>query len=153
MWQLTCASLSGLLAIVWTMDKLIFRWRHWSVTYFLMNFFASIYHSIWRPPTILPTYCHLCFSIPILWCSLTKMHTQKCGNFEKIMMIISSHVKYLYLGFRTCLNNVNAIMYVTLWMWHLPKCRFNTKDNIIHLCWNKQFMYAVIIYCICSLQS
>ena len=66
--------------------------------------FASIYHSIWRSPTSLSTYCHLNF--PMLMCSLTKMHTQKCGNFEKTMVMTSSHVQAL--GFRTCLNYVSS---------------------------------------------
>ncbi len=35
-----------------------------------------------------------------------KMHTQKCGNFEKTMRMTFSHVQYSY--FRTCLNNVNV---------------------------------------------
>ncbi len=67
--------------------------------------FARIYHSIWRPLTALSTYCHL--NLPMLTYSLTKMHTQKCGNFEKIMRRISSfHLKFLW--FRTCLNNVSV---------------------------------------------
>ena len=65
--------------------------------------FVSIYHSIWRSPTVLSTYCHLIF--PMLMCSL-KMYTQKCGNFEKTMVRTLLHVNFLY--FRTCLNNVNV---------------------------------------------
>ena len=37
---------------------------------------------------------------------LQYVHTQKCGNFEKTMIMTSSHVQCLY--FRRCLNNVNA---------------------------------------------
>ena len=66
--------------------------------------FASIHHSIWRPPTSLTTYCHLKFPIPM--CSFTKMHTQKCGNFPKTTTMTFSHVNFLC--FRTCLNNVNV---------------------------------------------
>ena len=65
---------------------------------------SSIYHSIWIPPTSLSTYFHLNFHI--LMCSLTKMQTQKCGNFEKTMRMTLSHVQWLC--FRTCLNNVNV---------------------------------------------
>ncbi len=64
---------------------------------------SSIYHSIWRPPTSLSTYCHLNFHM--LMCSLTKMQTQKCGNFEKTMKMMLFHVQSC---FRTCLNNVNV---------------------------------------------
>ena len=77
--------------------------KYWDVTYFLRNF-TSIYHSIWRPPTSLSTCCHLNF--PMLMCNLTKIHTQKCGNFEKTMSMTSSHVQCLC--FRTCLSNVTA---------------------------------------------
>ena len=66
--------------------------------------FASIYHSIWKSHTSLSTYCYLNF--PVLVCSLTKMHTQKCGNFEKTMTVTSFHVQCVC--FRTCLNNVNV---------------------------------------------
>ncbi len=73
------------------------------ITYLLMNF-VSIYHFIWRSPTSLSTYFH--WNLPVLMCSLTKMHTQKCGNFEKTMRMTSSHAKSSY--FRTCLNNINV---------------------------------------------
>jgi len=66
--------------------------------------FASIDHFIWRPPTSLSTYCHLIFPMPMY--SLTKTHTQKCGNFEKTATMTLSHVQCLY--FKTCLNNVNV---------------------------------------------
>jgi len=66
--------------------------------------FAIIYYSIWRSPTFLSTYCHS--SLPVLICSLTKMHTQKWGNFEKTITMTSSHGQSLC--FRTCLNNVNV---------------------------------------------
>ena len=101
-WQLTCASLSCLPAI-WHMTNLIFMWRHCSVTYLLMNF-RSIYHSIWRPLTSLWTYCHLNFPMPM--CTLTKMHTQKCGNFPKTMRMTWNHDQFSC--FRACLNNVNV---------------------------------------------
>ena len=42
---------------------------------------------------------------------LAKMHTQKCGNLEKTMVTISSHIQDLAEDFRTCLNNVN----ITKW--------------------------------------
>jgi len=93
-WQLTCISLSCLLSI-WSMTNVIFMSRYWSVTYLLMNF-TTIYHSIlWKSPTSLSTYCHLI--VPMLMCSLAKMHTQKCGNFEKTMrttsaVFVSEHV-------------------------------------------------------------
>ena len=102
-WQLTSASLSRSLAI-WSITNLVFMWRYLSVAYFLMNICKSIYHSVWRLPTSLFIYWH--FNIPMPMYSLTKMHTQKCGNFAKTMRMISSHVKFLC--FRTCLNNVNV---------------------------------------------
>ncbi len=86
------------------MTNLIFMWRHWSVTYILMNFLQVSINSIWRPPTLLSTYCHLNFYM--LMFSLTKIQTQKCGNFEKTMKMTVCHVKSLC--FRTCLNNVNV---------------------------------------------
>ena len=56
LWQLTCASLSCSPAI-WRFTNLISMWRHSSITYHLINF-VSTYHSIWRPPTFLSTYCN-----------------------------------------------------------------------------------------------
>ena len=102
-WQwLACISFSCLLAI-WSMTNLVFMWRHWSVTYLLMN--ICKYLSLYMKVTYLPVHL-LPFKFPMLMCSLTKMHTQKCGNFEKTRIMTSSHVQSLY--FRTCLNNVNV---------------------------------------------
>ena len=53
-WQLTCASLSCSLAIGWSMINLVFMWRHWSVTYILMNCFK--YLSFHMNPTHLPVH-------------------------------------------------------------------------------------------------
>ena len=80
-----------------------------------MNF-VGIYHSIWRPPTSLSTYCNLNF--PMQMCSLTKKHTQKCGNFAKTIQKTSFHDHHC-LCFRTCLNNVNVI----------TKCHFECEPH------------------------
>ena len=53
---------------------------------------------------------HLLSFTSMLLFSLTKMHTQKCGNFEKTMVMTSSHVRCLY--FRTCLSNVNLSTWI-----------------------------------------
>ena len=37
-WHLTCASFSCSFKAIWSMTNLVFMWRHWSVTYLLMNF-------------------------------------------------------------------------------------------------------------------
>ena len=105
-WQwLTCVSLSCSLAI-WSMTKLVFMWRHWSVTDFLMNIckYLSFYMKIMKI-TYLPVHL-LPFGFFYADVQFDKMHTQKCGNFEKTMIMTSSHVQSLY--FRTCLNNVNV---------------------------------------------
>jgi len=77
-------------------------WRHWSATYFLINFCE--YSSFHMKATYIPVHL-LLFKFSCAD-SLTKMHTQKCGNFEKTMRMTSSHSKSLCL--RTCLNNVNV---------------------------------------------
>ena len=103
-WQPTCTSLNCSLAIR-SMTNIVLMWR-FGVLLTSWSTFASSYHSIWSPPTSLFAYHHLNF--PMLMCSLTKMHTQKCGNFEKTMRMTSSHVQLLSQCFRTCLNNVNV---------------------------------------------
>ena len=102
LWLLTCGSLSCSLAI-WRRTNL-FSCEGIQASPTTWWTFVSTYHSIWRPPTFLLIYCKLNFPMPM--CSLTKMHTQKCGNFAKTMTMTSSHV--LFLCFRTCLNNVNV---------------------------------------------
>ena len=120
-----------------------------SVIYLLMNFFKHL--SFHMKDTNLPVHLlPLIFSK--LMCSLTTMHhTQKCGNFEKTMRMTSSHVKSLC--FRTCLVTMSMFVLGDDKMWPSLKCRFNTKIKIIHLCWNKQTVYSIIIYCISSLLS
>jgi len=103
-WQLTCGSLSCSLAI-WSIANLVFMCEGISTLLTFCWTFVSIYHSIWRPPTSLrSTYCHLNFPMPM--CSLTKMHTQKCGNFPKTVRMTWSHLNPFCL--RACLNNVNV---------------------------------------------
>ena len=99
-WQLTHVSLNCLLAI-WRAN-LVFLWRHWSVTYLLMNV-LQVFIILYKG------HLHPCPPIGILYflcqcAAWKKLHTQKCGNFEKIMRMTSSHVKSLY--FRTCLNSI-----------------------------------------------
>ncbi len=84
------------------MANLVFMQRNWSDTYLLMNY--KYLSFIWRPPTSLSTYFHLIF--PMLMCSLTKMHTQKCGNFENTRIITSSHVQCACV--KTCLRHLNV---------------------------------------------
>jgi hypothetical protein len=55
--------------------------------------------------TYLPVHL-LPFQFSYAMCSLTKMHTQKCGNFETTRIMISPHVQSLY--FRACLENDNV---------------------------------------------
>ena len=105
-WQLTCISLSCSLAIC-GMTNLVFMWRHLSITYLLMNF--CNYLSFYMKATYLPVHL-LPFNFPIPICSLTKIHTQKCGNFPKTSIMTLFHVQWFsYL--KTFLNNV----YVSKW--------------------------------------
>ena len=145
-WQQTCVSLSCSLGI-WSMINLVSIWRHWNITY-LPTTFASVHipyegHLPPCPPISIWTF--LC------WCEVWHMHTQKCGNFEKTMRITSLHL-HRFSCFRTCLSNITR---ASKWGFECdsPECRLNTKVKIIHLCWNKQLMYAIIIYYISSLQS
>ena len=101
-WQLTCASLSCPLAI-WSMTNLIFMWRHLNITYSLINFCKCL--SFHMMATYLPVHL-LPFKFHMPMDSLTKTHTQKCGNLAKTVITTSSHC--LLFFFRTCLNNVNV---------------------------------------------
>ena len=56
--QLTCGSLSCLL-VTWSMTNLVFMWRHWNVTYPLLNFCK--YSSFHMKATYLPV-CLLPFN-------------------------------------------------------------------------------------------
>ena len=82
--------------------------RNWSYFHIgvLLTFWWTFckYLSFSMKATHLPVHL-LPFNFPILMCSLTKVHTQKCGNFEKTKIVMSSHVQSLC--FRICLNNVN----------------------------------------------
>ena len=86
--------------------------------------FCKIYHSIWRPPTSLSIYCCL---IPYTHVQFDKMHTQKCGNFEKTMTMTSFHVQFLC--FRTCLNNVNVSIVSDILSVTLPKVQIQHKGQ------------------------
>ena len=101
-WQLTCVSLSRLSAIC-SITNLFFM-KDLECYSHADEQFASIYHSIWRSLTFLSTYWHSNF--PMLMCIATKMHTQKCGNFENTMKVTSSHDECWC--FITCLNNDNV---------------------------------------------
>ncbi len=54
----------------------------------------------------LPSYPPIAIRFSYADVQFDKMHTQKCGNFEKTIIMTSSHGQCLY--FRTCLNNVNV---------------------------------------------
>ena len=72
-WQLTCASLSCSLAI-WSMTNLVFMCEGIQALLTSWWTFVSIYHSIWRPLTSLPTYFHL--SLPMYSCNFTNAYPE-----------------------------------------------------------------------------
>ena len=83
------------------MTNIVFMESNWSVTHLLMNVlqvFIIPYEAAYLPVHL------LLFNFLML--KLTKMNTQKCGNFEKIMRVTSSHDQSP--GIRACLNNVNV---------------------------------------------
>ena len=66
-WQLTCTSLSFLFAI-WSIINLVLCEA--LECYFPPDeYLEGFYHSVWRPPTALSSFCHIIF--PMLICSLT----------------------------------------------------------------------------------
>ena len=142
-WQwLACASLA-----IWSMTNIVFMWRHWSVTYPLMNICRYLsFHmkNTYLPVHLLPfkySYADVEFdknAYPIMW--------KFWENYENDIIPCPTII------FQNMSEKCQC-QWVTFWMWPSLKCRFNTKVKIIHLCWNKQLMYGVIIYCISSLLS
>ena len=74
----------------------------WTICKYLSFHMKATYLPVHLMPFNFSNYAYVQFE---------KMHTQKCGNFEKIMRMTSFHIQFLCFGFRTCLNNANVSMW------------------------------------------
>ena len=100
-WQLTCVSLSCLLLAIWSIINCVFMWRHWSGNYLVMSFCKCLSFHVevtYHPVHLFPSKFSYADE------QFDQVLTQKCGNFEKTIIMTSFHDLWC-LWFRTCLNN------------------------------------------------
>ena len=142
----TCISLSCWLAI-WCMTNLVFTWGHCCVTYNLAIFCKCL--SFHMKTSYLPA--HL---LPLIFCPDVEFDKNTYPEMWKFWKNYENDIIPCPICIFQNMSETMSMLVSDIWMWpSAPKSRFNTKVKIIHLCWNKQLMYAVIIYCISSLLS